>query len=260
MSEHLELLWAGAEHWQRLERHPELGPLLRDTVEGNEEQSPPGQGYLTPEQSIRLSAVLGRASRSGEGEVRNTLSAAVHGSGNYLPPLLAFGGLLEFPFDELEALRVTTATLSALGPSEGLLGSIAVARDFASQPLASAEIAATLTRNLDEAFQRSRPRPLAEHVQRQIQRALLLQRRYQQRTFQGRPHVRGLLQSKGDARPMLVYLPVDAADALPLFTQFEVRALARAHYGTDEPEPYPFALELVALARVVKLGGWSRAG
>jgi hypothetical protein len=85
---------------------------------------------------------------------------------------------------------------------------------------------------------------------------LLEKRRYQRRTVLGGPCIRALLGR--DAGAMPAYLPDDLATKLPLVTQLKARIVAEVGPSQDQYESHPYALRVVALARVIGTEGLRR--
>ena len=94
----------------------------------------------------------------------------------------------------------------------------------------------------------------------ETERALLEQRHYQRRTFQGARHLRALLHPSGDKGAMLTYLPECLSNKLPMFQRFGVRLIAEVYLSVDQYEAYPYALEVLALAREIPEGLAVRRG
>ncbi|MFT3775578.1 MAG: DUF2169 domain-containing protein [Minicystis sp.] len=86
------------------------------------------------------------------------------------------------------------------------------------------------------------------------ERALLDQRRYQERLVFGGRCITALLFAAGDdSLGVPAYLPDAMAARLPLYRRFAARIIAEAHLAQDEREASPVALRVVAIARTVPL-------
>jgi hypothetical protein len=128
--------------------------------------------------------------------------------------------------------------------------------DFASAmaktPLqASPEAAESLCARLCEVWgQVNRALP-SNHLEAQVQRALLMGRCYQRREVLGRSWIRALFTPAGGAR-VAAYLPAAMARSAPLFERFPVRLLAEVVPQQDAYEEGRVALRVSAVARVVR--------
>ncbi len=250
MVEPLELLWASSGSWSRLSREPRFNAFLEGARDYLAAPALPGCD-LPPEQRAGLAAVLCRAEGMREAAVREVTSAAVRPDGKFAPPLVLIEGTLTLPFDEQHTLRVMVTTMTPFATDDGLRAALADAREYLAQPLASIEVTVTLTQRLRDAFARTRRSEVPGLVREQVRRALLVQRKYQQRVFLGEPHLRSLVAVPDDSHSLLTYIPIAAANSLPLMTELRVRVLGEVYFAIDQLETHSYAIKALALARLV---------
>jgi hypothetical protein len=258
MPDTLELLWLDPKSAARIRKRPPWQRLLDEARRAPREDGPveplvPGQD-VPPDDRRDVFLVLARGEAVGGEGVAEALAESVREDGKFAPPLVLVAGELSLPFDELEELKCAMTTVTPfVGGDEPLKAAVAAAEDLLETPglLPSPEVTEALTGRIREAFGRVRRAVPAGYLDAQIDRALLEQRRYQKRVFEGDPHLRAMLQGPADKAPMLTYLPEDLAAKIPLFQRFPARLVAAAHLSTDQFESHPFALEVVALARQI---------
>lgn len=254
MASTLELCWLDPKSVGRIKKKPAFKQILDDAgVTKGEEPSLPHQGP-SPEDRRDVLLVLARAGAMSAEEIAESVSGAVRDDGKFAPPLVIAGGELRLPFDETEALKgmVTTAT-PFTGGDEPLEAAVRSAEDFLKTPgLPTAPaVLEALSGRIRDAFARVKRIVPQTYLEAQTERALLEQRRYQKRMFDGDPHLRALVQGPNDSAPMLAYLPAGSAKHLPLFQRFGARLVVEAHLSADQYEPHPFALKVLALAREI---------
>lgn len=250
----LELCWLDPKSIARIKKKPAWKQTLDDAeVPKSDAPSLPHQAP-SPEDRRDLLLVLARAAVMNAEEIAEVVSGAVRDDGKFAPPLVLAAGELRLPFDETEALKgmVTTAT-PFTGGDEPLEAAVRAAEDFLKTPgLPTAPaVLEALSNRIRDAFARIKRIVPQSYLETQTERALLEQRRYQKRMFDGAPHLRALLQGPNDNAPMLAYLPEAAAKHLPLFQRFGARLVVEAHISADQYEPHPFALQVLALAREI---------
>lgn len=258
MPDTLELVWLDPRSAGRIRKRPAWQRLLDEARQGPPEAEPTAP--MLPNQDVpaddrrEVFLVLARGEATGGDGVAAALSSSIHADGKFAPPLLLVAGELRFLFDELEILKaaVTTAT-PFTGGDEPLKAAVDGAGAFLETPdlLTAPAVAEGLFGRIRDAFARARRAVPPGYLEAQIDRAVLEHRRYQKRVFAGRPHLRALLTGPGDKAPMLVYVPADTATRLPLYQRFPARMIVAAHLSTDQFEAQPFALEALALARVI---------
>ncbi len=264
-SEILKLLWFDPKIVPRLHRHSEWRILLAerelrllDEPEVDEAaEDGPARGAVFE--------VLSRGVPSPPDGLRKALSEAVDDRGAFEPPLVLLSGELEFPFDEVEALKATVTVLTPLGPTDKKLkDTLDAAADFLRTPGADqfGQLAQGLTDRLREAFAQVRRSLPAEYVDSHTERALLRQRAYSMKTLYGKRWIRALLRSAGgpagrggdgrgvEAAPP-VYLPEALKDELPAYRRVRVKALGEVDLQEDQEEAASWVVKVAALARVI---------
>jgi hypothetical protein len=203
-------------------------------------------GVLTDGPWIDASAV-GRAVRE-----------AVNDKGRFTPPLVLVSGELHLPFDEVEVLKAVVAVVSPTAAGDKRLKDLVdAARELLATPYLQSAGGAVerLTRDLkDQAAQASKA--LAHgNVDAYVERALLLQRKYQVRKVFGEEHLRGLVApATSGETPVPAYLPKKLEAALPMMTSMRVRLIAEAHVRQDQYEGSGHALKARAVGRVLPAG------
>ena len=123
----------------------------------------------------------------------------------------------------------------------------------------STGVAEGLTQRVREAFAQANRILPASYLDTHTERILLEQRNYQKRTMFGDPWIRSLLVPYGANAAVPTYLPDALSKQLPMFQKFKVRVIAEALLQQDEYEAYPVALKVVALGRLMQIGGTPRA-
>jgi hypothetical protein len=253
MTTALSLSWLDPTSVARIRKQAAWRALLDEALAASDAPSLPGQ-KASAEDRRDVLAILARAAAMNAEEVDELTRGAVRDDGKFAPPLLITSGELRLPFEETEVLKgmVTTATPFAVG-DEPLDAAVRTAEDFLGTPgLPTAPaVVEALAGRIRDAFARVKRAVPPSYLDAQTERALLLQRRYQKRMFDGDPHLRALIQGPNDSAAMLAYLPVSAADHLPLFQRFPARVIAEGHLAADQYETQPFALRVVALAREI---------
>jgi hypothetical protein len=251
MREALELLWLDPTGCPRLRRKPEWRAIVDASRAGPPPPDLPNQPASAEDRALAL-AVLTKVDPSEGAALRGAVAAGVRADGKFAPPLLVVDGELRFGFDALEVLKGLAANAIPFAADDEALGAaIAAAAEYASLPglLATPLAVLALSARLREAFARAPRGVPASFLDDQTQRALLEHRRYQTHVFRGAPRIRILLHAPGEAEPLLVFAPPSLALCLPLQERFAARVAVEAHVFSDQYDPRPFALQLIAVAR-----------
>ena len=181
--------------------------------------------------------------------LEEAMDAGIRDDGRFVPPLVLVAGELMMHFDERARLGAMLASISALTVmDEPLEAAMSAGRKLLEQQdaAASSNLIQGLLGRLRDAHQRvKRPLPIT-HIEADVERALLEEKRYEKRKVLGAEHLLGKLHPAGTS----VYLPLALADLLPSVERFRVRILAEAHRAVDGRDASPIALRVVALARV----------
>jgi hypothetical protein len=255
----LELLWLDPRAPARLRRKPEWQRLLDEARARRKELDPlpvlPNQ-KAPAEDRADVMEILSLEQASDGAAVRAAVAAGARADGRFAPPLLLVGGDLSFAFDELEALKGLAANaLPFAADDEALQAAADAAAEYLRLPglLPTPLAVEALARRIREAFARAPRGVPADFLDTHTQRGLLDHRRYQTRVFHGAPHLRILIEVPGERSPILLFASPDLAMSLPLSPRFPARLVVEAHRFSDQYDPQPFALELLAVAR--RLGG-----
>lgn len=182
------------------------------------------------------------------------LLAGTHHAGRFLAPIVLVDGELAFAYDAVETLKLTVTTaLPFAAGDDDLTAALKAAGDFLASPGAvqPRSVADSLSQRVRGAFTRAKRPVPAEYLEREVQRALVEQRRNRVALYAAAPHARALTTLAGERNPLLTFVPAAALDYLPLTSKFRCRALAEATPLVEEYESHPFALRIVALARVL---------
>lgn len=257
MPDSLELVYLDPTCFPRLKRQPAWEDIVADA----EDELPdpradapfsPGSG-ATPEDLRGAFVVLARGAATDSAGAQTALLGAVRPDGKVAPPLVLVAGELRLVFDEVAALKaaITTATPFLAG-DELLRAAVQAGKDALATPEVpcSPAVAESITNRIRDAFGRARRAVPAGYLEAQTERALAEQRAYQKRRFQGILAARAVLAVPGDREPMLVFVPEAALPFLPVSQRFSARLVAEVHPGVDHLETQPFALRVLALARV----------
>lgn len=258
MPEPLELVFLDAKSAPRIRRRPAWHALVEEAVAAGwraaaEAPALPGPEIEEEDRAV-VALILARATPSDAAGASSALAEAVRADGKRAVPLALLAGELSFSFDEMAELQATlTTALPFAGGDEHLEAALASAKDFLATPglLAAPAAFEGFTARIREAFRRTRRAVPPEYIQIQVERALVEQRRYQQRTFHGQPHLRALLAG-ADRQSILAYVPAAAASLLPLSARLHARLVAELHPVADQLETQPFVARVVALARLLR--------
>jgi hypothetical protein len=254
-SRSIELLWLDPKRVARIRGRAPWRRILDEARSAPPE--PPGDPSL-PNQDVPAEdrrdvlLVMARADATDGDGVAAAVAEGVRDDGKFAPPLVLVAGELRFPFGELETLKATVTTATPFVPGdEPLKAAVDAAKDFLAIPglSPSPAVVEAVTARIRDAWGRVKRAVPPGYLEAQTERAMLEQRRYQKRTFNGAPHLRALLQAPTDKSAMLVYLPEPVADKIPLYQRFGARLVAEAHLSVDQYETHPYALEALAIAR-----------
>jgi hypothetical protein len=188
--------------------------------------------------------------------LESLLMGGVRTDGKFVAPLVLLEGDLVFPFDDVERLKATVATVMPFADDDQPLEhAIETANKLiqAAELLAAGDVADALIKRIRDAFGRVRRLVTADYLNEQTERALLEKRHYQRRELFGAKHIRALLLPHGSddlKKAAPAYLPDDLAKGLPMFQRFRTRMIAEVQLPVDQYETHATALRVVALARV----------
>ena len=258
MPDPLELVFLDAKSAPRIRRRPAWHALVEEAAAAGWRASAEAPALPGPEideeDRAFVSLILARAAPTDAAGASSALAEAVRADGKRAVPLVLLAGELTFSFDEMAELQATlTTALPFAGGDEHMEAALGAARDFLATPglLAAPAAFEGFTARLREAFRRTRRAVAPEYIQIQSERALVEQRRYQQRAFHGQPHLRAHIVG-ADRQSILAYVPSVAASLLPLSARLHARVVAELHPVADQLETQPLVARVVALARVVR--------
>lgn len=186
--------------------------------------------------------------------VETLVKEAMRPDGRFIAPLVLLAGQLQFPFDEVEALKALVAAVTPLAATDPRLREVidAVGEMLKGPFLQSSTGAARqMTLRIKDALASGRSTISQGTIDAHVERMLLEQRRYQRRSVFGDQRIRALLHLDRAPRPMPAYLPERLVTELPLFERFKVRMIAEVHLQQDQSESHANALRVLALGRVV---------
>lgn len=258
-SEPLQLLWFHPAIVARIRRVPHWKSLLdemqRQEIDHDIDDVDAGKETWEIEDRQAVFEILVRGEREDRRGVEDALRTSIRKDGKMAPPLVLVDGEMELPFDELEALKASVSTATAVtGPGdEALKASVGMAKDFLQTPglLAAPPVCEGLITRIREAFARERKGLPADYLDVLVERALVTGRHYQKREVFGGACLRTLLSPPGEKAAMVGYVPADLAKKLPMGRRLRVRLLAEAHPAQDPYEEVRgVALRGVALALV----------
>jgi hypothetical protein len=203
--------------------------------------------------------VLTRAAATDGRGIGRAMLDAINETGRFTPPLVVLSGELRFPFDELEALKVTVAAIAPLATEDNkkLKDALEAANEVLKTPLLQAPAnVESATSEMRDALRQGRRAISSGQLDAHIERVLLEGRRYQKRTVFGDEQIRSLCLPSGETSTIPAYLPFALSTKLPLMTRLKVRLIAEAHVQQDQYEAHPHGLKVVALGRIVSIDGW----
>ncbi|NUP04920.1 MAG: DUF2169 domain-containing protein [Polyangiaceae bacterium] len=198
-----------------------------------------------------LSAVLARAELVTD--VEGCVLASVTDDGALDPRLAVVGGMIEWSFDDVETLKIWTATAAALAPGDKRVKEVVdSANETLSTPLGGEpDVANGFVLRLRDAWVKAQKSLPNEYIDTHARRLLLSQRHYRRCTFADAEWIRGAISVEGAQTPIPVYVPSSAARSLPLFVRAPGRVLGDLVPQRDEAESSPVAIIVSALARVI---------
>lgn len=257
----LSLLWFDVPSVRRLRKHKPFAEVLEQA------ESTPADPDLDERSTEDLPAdvedrrdvfeILARGSSIDAPGVTEALDRSIREDGKVIPQLALCAGELVMPFDEVERLKATIATVTPFASSdENLRASLQIAKDYLGLPNLSTApaVAEGLTKRILDAFGSSKRTVTVDYVDAQTERALLEQRHYQRRKVFGGKHLRCLLVLSGSKDPIPTYLPDALSEELPMYAHFRVRLVAEVRMAEDQYETHAAALKVVAVGRVVERG------
>jgi hypothetical protein len=187
-------------------------------------------------------------------EISKAIDAGVRLDGRFNAPIVVVAGELRLLFDAVETLKLNVTTaIPFAGGDDDLKSAIDAAKSFleSAGELGAPSVAESMSTRIRDCFGRVRRAVAADYLEREVHRALVEQRRYRMGKYAGSPHARGLLAAS-DKSTLLCFIPKAALSYLPLSSKLELRMLAEAAPLSDQFESQPFALRLVACARIVQ--------
>ncbi|NUO52168.1 MAG: hypothetical protein HOV80_25220 [Polyangiaceae bacterium] len=253
-NEYLDLVWFDESAPTRVREQVAWAELLRDPpktgdwVTGTEAERP--QDKTRAERDVRraLSRVLPVAPDA----IHLLVTEAIDEDGVLVRPLCVVTGDLLLSFDPVESLRALISAASHFAPADKKLKDVL---DAASQTVGEeGRVAPALVESFATRIRQtfaSSPRGVApDYLDTTVERALLTERKYLQRSVLGGPHICAELYGETGAA-MPTYLAANLADMLPLFRKFRVRQFAEPHPPQDPSDAGHVALKALALSRVV---------
>ncbi|MBW2456061.1 MAG: DUF2169 domain-containing protein [Deltaproteobacteria bacterium] len=258
--ETVELLWYDDEATERLRRQwPKLCEDL-DFAPRDDRHDLATQDPKEARDHHTHFGVLIEARTTNRHSLVQELRESVSESGRFTPPLVVLRGQLRFPFEDIEILQATAASVAPIaGDDKKLAEALSQVKELVDTPLlaGSGETVRNFTNHLRKLFEQARRSLKLEYLDEAVERILLEQRRYQKRTLFGAEWIRALFTSKGDGKDQAIpcYLPEALCKQLPTMSQFETRLIAEAHVKQDQYESHPYALRVVTLGRIVKITG-----
>ncbi|UQA61362.1 DUF2169 family type VI secretion system accessory protein [Polyangium aurulentum] len=254
----IALLWFDSSSVRRMRKHKSFREVLE---KAESKPAEPELDHLSADDSAAevddrrdVFEIVTHASSVDAPGVTEALERSIRDDGKVIPHLVLCAGEFVTPFDEVERLKATVATvtpLSAGAGDENLKASLQIAREFLGQPsLSSAPaVAEGLVKRIVEGFGQSKRAVTVDYVEAQVERALLEQRHYQRRKVFGGKHLRCLLVMGGSKDPIPTYLPEALAEELPMYARFRVRIVAEVRMAEDQYEVQPVALRGLAVGR-----------
>ena len=254
----MQLLWFAETQMPRLRRKPAFRPLLaaldERPLDAEVDDPALAASPALVEDRREVSELLLRGAVCTEEQLEQALGRGVREGHKFAALLELFEGELSFPFDDLERLKLTMATVAPFvtPADEALRTALQTSKDFLAltAPSSTNPMAEGLSKRLRDTYHAS-PRPTAAgYVETQVERALLEQRHYQRRLLHGAKQLRAVLGQGAHAAP--VYLPEELAFQLPLHPRFKARLIAEVHPRLDHLESHAVSLKAVALAWIFR--------
>lgn len=262
--EMIQLLWFEPASVPRVRRQPAwkriLDALEDELPDADLDEAGSSEQPVETEDRREIFEVLARGEAIDDAGIQEALGASVRDGGKFASPIKLLAGELSFPFDELETLKATVATVTPLiGNDEQLKAAVTNAQDLLKLPdlRTSPAVVESLTLRIREVFSQGKRAVPAGYLDTQVERALLEQRHYQRRAVFGGPHLRALLVPSGASQPVPSYMPDALAQKLPLYQRFKARLIVEIHPQLDQYETSPMGLRVIALARAFPQPGSS---
>jgi hypothetical protein len=181
-----------------------------------------------------------------------SLEAAVGADGSFEPPAVTLTGDLSLTLAPLDRLRALLTVAAVLEPADERAAALRGKGDrllAGPSPEGAAWLAGRIADDLEAALaaRAGAPDSLAG-----ARRALHASRAYTRARVLGGRHVRGVLRDAGGAN-LAVYISEDACVHLPLDERFRARVVGELYPRIDATDPAPYALRVVAIARVITM-------
>jgi len=190
--------------------------------------------------------------------MRRALREAISEKGRFTPPVVLLRGTLRFPFEAIEILRATAATVKPVaGDDKKLKAALEQVDELLATPLlsGSSETVTNFVAHLRKLYKDSRRSLSVAYLDEAVERMLLEQRKYQKRTLFGGTWIRSMLMLDSRDKGIPTYLPEALDNNLPMMVSFSARIIAEAHVKQDQYESHAYALRVVTLGRVIKVEG-----
>jgi hypothetical protein len=252
----VELLWFDAKATGKLRvRWPALCDELDFAPRDPKHDLPAAEGRSAREHHVHF-GVLTEAASHDVATIGAILRDAISDGGRFTPPLVLLRGRLSFPFEHVEILRATAASVAPLaGDDKKLKEALQQVKEVLDTPLVSgsSETVANFTGHLRKVYSQAKRSLSLEYLDDMVERILLEQRRYQKRTLFGGTWLRGVFTPEGTKEQIPTYLPEELEKQLPMMVSFRARLIAEAHVKQDQYEAHPHALRIVTLGRILDL-------
>lgn len=199
-----------------------------------------------------VAGVLTREPAIDPAAVGRVIAEAVDERGRFTPPLAVIEGELRPRFSDVARLRAAVAIALASGDKR-LADTASPASELLGRPHPNAGGAATrqLAALREQHLALFGKAATAASFDAEIERLLVDERTFEERTLFGEKQLVFALGSGASALP--AYAPEAVRAVVPLFEVVRARVIAEVHARQDRAEGAPFALRLVALARVLDL-------
>lgn len=243
---------------ERVRRHEEWRIVLAEYELRRLEQGRDGDKREGENDRVRreMYEVLLRGKPVGPEALRSMVSRGFDEDGHFEAPLVLVTGELEFPFDELSALKATVATVRPLVGGDKRLSDVLDAQeDLAKMPWleGSNGVADGLRERIREVFVLAKRAVSWDYVDAHVERLLLERRCYQVRTLWGKKWIRALLRVPNGV-DVPVYVPDALREELPLFKRFRARIVGEIEGKEDRYEASEVAVKVVGLGKVASHG------
>jgi hypothetical protein len=251
----VELMWFADDEVDEIEQrwHEAVAPRSVEPL-GFDDELPPEEPTAARRRRIVLAA-LTRVRAIQPSELRTTMLESIDDAGGFVAPLVIVHGRLELPFDELQVLEATLAAVAPLAADDKeLQATVATVRQAMQTAWieGSEDIVNRLTERVRAAYRKADRLLNEKQLREHTERILLKRRSFQGRTVFGSERIRGVVV-EDDRRALPAYLPEELRKELPMLPAFDARLIARVHPQQDPYDPHDFALDVVALGRIVRL-------